>query len=244
MKLIVAIALAAVGCAGTETGNPSFEGSVGYDAYSSSPGVVALPAGLARQTSQVELDHAWLVLGDVELIAAGHCDANDDGETHVPGLGAGDHAGGQAPATHDAMSTGLYCGARLPFVNGIASVPAAAPSSVRDHAIVLDGTLSDGRRFELQSSNAARVAVRASGAGFAMDAAHPGVVFGFDVAKWLGELDWGSARDDTVAIDAEHNPELLQAFETRLASGVSLFRDDDEDGVLDADAVLLASPAP
>ena len=41
-------------------------------------------------------------------------------------------------------------------------------------------------------------------------------------------------------IDADHDPELLQAFEARLASGVSLFRDDDQDGVLDADPVLLA----
>lgn len=244
MKLMIAmasaLALAAVGCAGTETGNPSFDGSVGYDAYSSAPGVVALPAGLARQASQVELDHAWLVLGDVELIAAGHCDAND-GEAQVPGLGAGDHAGGQAPATHSEMSSGFYCGARLPFVNGSASAPAAAPSSVRDHAIVLDGVLSDGRKFELQSADASEVFVRASGPGFAMDAAHPGVVFGFDVAKWLGELDWSSAPGDAVMIDADHDPELLQAFEARLASGVSLFRDDDQDGVLDADPVLLAN---
>lgn len=242
MKLIVVIALvlAAVGCAGTETGNPSFDGSVGYDAYSSAPGVVALPAGLTRPTRQLELEHAWLVLGEVELIPRGHCDANDDGDAHVPGLGPGDHAGGQAPATHTEMNSGLYCGARLPFVNGSASVPAAAPSALRDHAIVLDGTLADGRRFELQSASAVKASLRASGAGFPMDAMHPGVVFGFDVATWLGELDWGVVPDEMVMIDAEHNPELLQAFEARVASGVALFRDDDEDGLLDAEPVLLA----
>jgi hypothetical protein len=237
--------LAAIGCAGTETGNPSFDGSVGYDAYSSSPSVVALPAGLERPMTRVALDNAWLVLGDVELLPAGHCGESGDVEPHVPGLGPGDHAGGQAPATHSEMSSGLYCGARLPFVSGSESLPAAAPSSVRDHAIVLEGTLADGRKFELQSTLSTRVAVQASGAGFALDSLHRGVVFGFDVAKWLAELEWSSAPDDhNVMIDADHNPELLRAFESRLASGVSLFRDDDEDGVLDADPVLLAAPTP
>jgi hypothetical protein len=240
----LALILAAVGCSGTETGNPSFDGTVGYDAYSSSPGVVALPASLTRRTSQIELDNAWLVLGDVELLPAGHCADHVDGESRVPGLGAGDHAASQAPATHSDLSSGVYCGARLPFASGTDSLPASAPSSVRDHAIVLDGTLSDGRKFELLSTTAISVAVQASGEGFPLDRSHRGVLFGFDVAKWLGELDWTSASgEDEVTIDADHNADLLHAFESRIASGVSLFRDDNDDGVLDTNPVLLASPA-
>lgn len=237
-------ALALGACAGTETGNPSFEGSLGYDAYSSAPRTVALTAGNGDAVDDgVRVDNAWLVLGDVQLLRDDACAQMQGNGTHVQGLGAGDHVGGQASATPFEASAGRYCGARLPFLHAAGDLPNKAPDSLRDESIVLIGTLPDGRAYELRSALETSVLLRAAASGFELDAQHPGVLIGFDVAEWLSEMDWSqaSALSGRVLIDAEHNDALLSAFERALPHGVALFRDANGDGMLDADHTPIAS---
>ena len=243
MKLGVCASAALVGalglgaCAGTETGNPSFNGSLGYDAYSSAPRIVALTRS-APAPEALRVDNAWLVLGDVELLTGAACAAAESSSAHVPGLGAGDHAGGHAPVTPFELDAGQYCGARLPFVLAGDKLPSQAPDSLRQESIVLRGKLPDGRDFELRSTWQTSVLLRAHDASFVLDGAHAGVVIGFDVAKWLGELDWSQASADgsgRVLVSADQNSALLRSFEQALPLGIALFRDADHDGVLDAD---------
>lgn len=242
MKAWLVGALSLAACAGTETGNPSFDGSLGYDAYSSAPRAVALTRS-APEPEAVKLDNAWLVLGDVQLLQGAACAAATSSSAEVPGLGAGDHAGGHAAVTAFALEAGKYCGARLPFMLGGSKVPNQAPDSLHQESIVLRGKLPDGRAFELRSHLQTSVLLRAHDAGFVLDGAHAGVVIGFDVARWLGALDWSRAEpDDTglLLVSADKNEALLRSFEQALPLGIALFRDTDHDGTLDAEHAPIA----
>ena len=222
------------GCAGTETGNPSFTGSLGYDAYSSRPDQVAL-----RATAITRVDSAWFVLGDVDFATTDECQAMNAAEAHAEGLGPGDHAATQAPPTRFEFGEGNYCQVQLPFEKA-APPPAGAPAELAGQSILIRGALPDGRKFELASTYSGTVRIEAPSApGFVLDEAQPAVVLGFDLATWLGSVEWPSGSGD-VRIDATNNEPLLRAFEARIARGVALFRDEDGDGELDIDPIELA----
>jgi hypothetical protein len=232
-------------CTGTETGNPSFQGSLGYDAYTSVPNVVALPSALRTGESGVTyVATTWLELGDVGFVSERDCMA-DAASGSAPGLGAGDHAGGQAAPTVFELPAGSYCGATLPMLPS-ATPPPNAPASLAGRSMLIKGTLGDGRPFELRSALSARVFMRASGAGFELDAQRAGVLIGFDVATWLDSLDLEHAEADetgVVLVDATHNSERLGSFERQVPAGITLFSDKDRDGLLDADPQALAHGA-
>jgi hypothetical protein len=238
------LALWLAACAGTETGNPSFDGSLGYDAYTSQPKLVALQS--AGEDAQLVVESAWLVLGDVRFAPRADgkaCDADSasDGPS-VPGLGAGDHAATQAPVSPVELSDGRYCGVHLPLQSA-SELPSAAPPELRGHSLLLLGETRDGRPFRIASALRTELDLRAEADGFELDAERPGVLIGFDVASWLAELDWSQAEldaDDRIVVDAEHNALLLAEFEAQFARGVALFRDADGDGLFDAEGSAIA----
>jgi hypothetical protein len=234
-----------VACAGTETGNPSFAGSLGYDAYSSAPSVALQSVALSGTTQDVtEVQSAWLVLGDVSFLADGPCITYGAINAPVPGLGAGDHVSSQAPPTSFELESGRYCGARVPLFAS-EETSGDTPPDLSGHSLMLSGKLGDGRSFELRSTRQAPLVLRATRA-FELDQRASGVLIGFDVAHWLEDLPWGDAESDdagVIAIDEGHNAELLRGFEHKLPGGVSLFRDLDGDGLLDEHPTLLATGA-
>jgi hypothetical protein len=235
-------------CVGTETGNPSFDGSLGYDAYSSADSVALLASALS-QDIQVDVGSTWLVLGSVDFVprigdTCAATDVTSGASQRAPALGAGDHVKSQAPPTQFALGSGYYCSATLPLVN-TNEPPASAPTGLKGHSILLQGELSDGRSFELRSSTTVTLALQSQTAqGFELDADQSGVLIGFDLAAWLNDLPWKEAvvgtDDNQILADATHNTDLLGAFEQRLPAGVGLFRDADRDGLLDKDPVALA----
>ncbi|HKU42582.1 MAG TPA: hypothetical protein VJR89_30700 [Polyangiales bacterium] len=231
-----------MGCAGTETGNPSFDGTLGYDAYSSQPAQVALQA--AQSDAAVVVDAAWLVLGDVRFDGPSGCAETVTAHVDVPGLGAGDHAGTQAPASHAEFTSGRYCRVHLPL-QPPAQPPAGAPAQLAGHSMLITGK-QRGEAFRIASALTTPVTLQASdAAGFELDDAQAGVLLGFDVSVWLEDLRWADApRDEsgTRVIDA-NAPELLRAFEAHVAEGVKLFRDRDGDGLLDVERQELAHAA-
>lgn len=226
-----------LGCAGTETGNPSFDGTLGYAAYSSQPAQVAL-----RGDASVVVEAAWLVLGDVRFDRQERCGDAAAEHVDVPGLGAGDHAGSHAPASSVEFASGHYCtvsvALQLP-----ATSPTGAPAELAGHSILISGT-QQGQPFRIASALAAPVTLRAAPAdGFELDDAQPGVLLGFDLNAWLANLRWTDAPADgsgMTIIDATRAPDVLRTFEANVAQGVKLFRDRDGDGLLDAEPEELA----
>jgi hypothetical protein len=243
-------------CAGgTETGNPSFTGTLEYNAYTTNAAQVALRVETSDpEPSALVVDEAWLVLGDVGFYSgasgtedAGACDPSTEAAAHSKGIGPGDHAA-EAFATADiTLAAGDYCGVRVPFEPASAARVAeltGAPEALAGHSIVITGTLPDGRAFELRSASEHEVFLSADDAAFEMSREAGNVLIGFDVAQWLSPLDFSAATvdaDGVVYVDGERNPQLLSAFDAQVASGTALFRDPDDDGAVKTDSVRLAS---
>jgi hypothetical protein len=231
-------------CAGTETGNPSFEGRLAYDAYSSDPSVAALSVEDASEAAPLRVDSTWLVLGDVHFLAEGACDAAQDGAVHATGIGEGDHAESGHVSTALALPEGRYCGVRLPLERARSAVAANVPDALAEHSVLIEGTLADGTPLRLRSARQEPLVLR-SEQPFRFSADAAAVVIGFDVATWLRDVDWSAAEradDGSIAIDVDHNRALFDVFDAALLEGTALFADPGESGAID-EAQRLASGA-
>ena len=225
--------LAVSACAGTETGNPSFEGQLAYDAYSSNVAVVALRQSEPEPSAQsMIVDTSWLVLGDVVFLPEGTCERPpSDLPVSATGLGEGDHAAGGHVVTALVVDTGRYCGIELPFERA-STTPIAGPLALAEQSVLIEGALEDGTAVTIASALQHTFVLR-SETPFEMGEGAGNVLIGFDLAVWLGELDWSAAArndDGSISIDGAHNVELLAAFERALVEGTALFRDLDGSG--------------
>jgi hypothetical protein len=223
----IAVGLAA--CAGTETGNPSFEGQLAYDAYSSNVTAVALRQSEPNPDGQaIVIDSAWLVLGDVSLLKDGACDGTpSDAPVNATGIGEGDHAAGGHVVTTLSADAGRYCGVALPFERA-GSEPIAGPPELADRSVLIKGRLQDGSPLTLASGLDEVLVLR--GDAFELGEGARDLMVGFDLAVWLGALDFRAAErnaDGSITVDDAHNAALLGAFEQALIEGTGLFRDPD-----------------
>lgn len=225
---VAALLLTAAGCAGTETGNPSFEGELAYDAYSSEPAVAALREG--EQGAVVT--QVWLDLGDVTFVDNNHCAAPEAATGHADGLGPGDHAPNAGARTRFWLPIGEYCSVRLPLLRASDDddLPKGAPDALRGHSIVLEGELPerDGTPFLIASKLEHTFSLVADHASFELGPDTARVLLGFDVAAWLDGIELSAEEPDgdgRVVISEDSRPELLERFEGNLAQGVDVFFD-------------------
>jgi hypothetical protein len=234
--------LLALGCTGTETGNPSFEGELAYDAYSSEPAVAALREG--EQGAVVA--QAWLVLGDVTFVDNNHCAEPEQAQGHADGLGPGDHASEGGARTRFWLPIGQYCGLRLPLERaGERELPAGAPEELRDHSIVLAGELPEreGMPFVIASAQRDTIELVAADGSFELGPDSARVLLAFDLAVWLAGVDLAGAEPDAegrlVISDSSH-PELLERFERNSRTGIDVFLDPKGKGIFEAAGDRLA----
>lgn len=213
-------------CAGgTETGNPSFEGQLAYDAYSSDVTAVALSTAEDDPASGATvIESVWLVLGDISF--SPECGAPSEAPVHATGIGEGDHAAQGRVVTALALAEGDYCSVRVPLERAPES-PTAGPAELGGHSILIQGVIPDGARFRVRSAMAG--ALELSGTvPFELSEQAGTVLIGFDLAVWIEAIDWSEAQlsDGAIEIDAEHNRMLLERFEAALAGGTGLYRSD------------------
>ena len=216
----------ALGCAGgTETGNPSFDGQLAYDAYSSDVTAVALSAVDDEPVAGATvIDSVWLVLGDISFDTA--CAPAGDAPVHATGIGEGDHAAQGRVVTALAIAAGEYCSVRVPLERAPAE-PMAGPAELGEHSILIQGATPDGTPFRVRS--ALQGGLELSGDGpFELSASAGTVLIGFDLAVWMQAIDWSEAEQNggVIEIDELSNAALLQRFEAALASGTGLYRSD------------------
>lgn len=217
------VALAGLSCAGTETGNPSFQGELAYDAYSSDVARVALRSnGGSYEQGRAVVDAAWLVLGDITLTRDCSAPASEM-DAHATGIGEGDHAAQGRVVTALTLEAGEYCGAHVPLLR--AATANAAPAELRDHSIMINGVAPNGRTFSLRSRMAGAIDLHGE-APFAIGPGNDKVLVGFDLAVWLDAIPWDEAvvAIDAIEIDEANNPALLEAFEAAVARGTGLYR--------------------
>lgn len=232
------VALGVAGCTGgTETGNPSFTGALSYTGYSSAPDDYGVRTGGRVATVQ----RAWFDLAEVEISSSGACGVSGGRAFTVAALGVGDHAAGNHNFTAFEAEAGEFCSVLLPFTRVPAS-DRSAPAELRGRAILLEGVLSDGTRFSIASDAAPRLELAGRAGGFAISDKAAQVVFAFDFAAWLRDVDFSAAEltAGVAVVSRDANPALLETFERSLASGVALYRDRDGDGQVDDPPELLA----
>jgi hypothetical protein len=217
---------ALLGCAGgTETGNPSFEGQLAYDAYSSDVTTAALSAGSGDPpVGATVIDSVWLVLGDISFSPA--CTPASDAPVHATGIGEGDHAAQGRVVTALALAEGEYCSVRVPLERA-PEAPTAGPAELAGHSILIQGIAPDGAHFRVRSALQSALELT-SATPFELNQSAGTVLIGFDLAVWIEAIDWSEAvRDgDVIVIDEQSNVALLARFEAALASGTGLYRSD------------------
>lgn len=225
-------------CVGTETGNPTFTGQLSYNTFSTQPAVAALRAS----EGGIQVDSAWLVLGDVSFVSESQCDRPELAPVHAHGLGAGDHARPVAPSTPFELGSGRYCALRLPFLRSDGPTTPDVPVELAGHSILIELTLPDGTDARIESDFEGAVSLAALSDGFDMDAQHADLLVAFDVATWLDGigLDQAQGSEGVFVVNATEHSDVLAAFEARLAAGIALYRDPQESGQVEADSERIA----
>lgn len=229
---------AATGCtSGTETGNPSITGQLSYTGLSSAPSDI----GVREPGSLATVQNAWFDLDDVAVSSEGDCGIEARAAFTVDALGIGDHAAGVHNSTAFEARAGAFCSVQLPFL-AVATNDTDAPPELRGHAIVVAGELADGTPFSIESDKPEVVRLESAASGFGLDAGEADALVAFDFALWLKDVDLVGATVEAgrITVSEASNTELLRKFEDNVTAGVTLYRDADADGVLDADPTPLA----
>ena len=212
---IMCLVFGAVGCFGTDTGNPPVAASLLV--RSSDPMVVVAPA-----SAEVVIERAWISIGDVRAVLGDACD-------HVSASYDTDVVGEVIDGiVLTGLPAGRTCGVHLvPAV--VLEVPVAAPEGLLDRSFFVEGRLADGTPFELSTEHAAGLDVIASSGFDLVEGA--GVLVVFDVARWVAGLDLASIPigADGVARVGPGTPDIA-AFGAGFVGSVELYLDAGGDG--------------
>ena len=133
-----------------------------------------------------------------------------------------------------------FCGVDL----NLAPEPASDPglTDLQNLTALFRGTRADGTNFEIHSTLSVNFEFMESGS--TLDAAH--LVVGADFNRWFSDVDLDHAdlTDDGVAlVDADHNPDLLTAFDAGAATAFALYVDANGDGALTDDELTPVATA-
>jgi hypothetical protein len=209
----------ALGCAGTESGNPGSTSMMSIQGRSSNPAEIAF----FDDQSALDVRVALISFTDLSLIPCGEVDERPLAAPMVVDLGT------SAPVRFSvANAPRTACGLRLslgPALRG--------PPEILDHTVLIRGVRSsDGVPFNVSSIIERQAElVTLSGTGF--DPRE--LVIAFDLAVWFAEVDVHGVEplEGTVNINAGATPDLVAAFEGRIGLAAEVFIDENANGVLD-----------
>jgi len=234
---LTALLVALPACAGTETGNPPLTAELTVDAHSREPARVAIDADATEAT----VEEVWVSVGPVRFIGDDGCDAPDDVMAQIGSIGTEDHADGTAARAAFETTERSFCTVEIELAAAAAPLPAGAPPELEGATVVVLGHRPDDTPFIIVSTRTAPIAARAVSGRFPIEPGADGLFLGFDMATWLDGLDLAGATvgmDGRIVIDADDNPASSAAFESNLAPGVEIYRDQDRDAVPDEAAPL------
>lgn len=118
----------------------------------------------------------------------------------------------------------------------IAQAGTGIPAEVVGTSVYLAGTTAAGRAFVVRSESTETTTVSATSENFELSPDLGGLFLGFDIAVWLAGVDLDNAvvnKEGVIVLDANNNTALLDTFESNLAKGVALFRDQNGNGQID-----------
>jgi len=224
------VLLLMTGCTITETGNPEFAGQMALLTDTSNPADISIGPG----GTIAIVDQAWMGFGDLRLVSDPGCDEIDEINTDIPVPSPVDLAAGPAIVPFDG-TTDEFCRVRVPMRRATVPLPMGAPPELADASIALAGSRPDGTPFLVVSRREREADVRSRTTPFALDDGLSALVMAFDVATWLEGVDLSGAEvvGGRILINDSSNRPLLDVFENNVETALRLYRDLDEDGVLD-----------
>ena len=225
--LLVSTLVAMASCDGTDTGNPFVQPLI-VDAHSTNLGSVSLQDDLGGTV----VTEAWLSIDEISLFDAERCDTNP--AARIPEIGVADHAAADALHLNIEVPEDSYCALAIPW--SLARASAGTPDAVVGTSVYLAGTTAGGRAFIVRSAQTETTTASAPSGSFELSPELGGLFLGFDVAAWLGGIDLDSGvvnGEGVVVLDAANNVDLLESFESNLAVGIALFRDQNGNGQID-----------
>lgn len=205
--------------------------SVAFAAYSSD----AQRVGIHDATAQIDVEAAWVSIQGFRLHAASAC--RQPPVTSVDGPLTADLITGHAtgPGPDVAVRPGSFCAIDVVWRRSRERTD-GAPPELRRASILIVGKRADGVAFTLRSriDTASRL-VATDLEGFAVPPDGIAIVLAADVARWFEGIDLTTADIDvkgttqTIRVDAESNPALLERFESNLGLGLGVFTASDDD---------------
>ncbi len=226
--------LGAVGCGGTDTGNP-FTLELSWDAHSSDPTTIDVTSSALR----ISVDQAWIATGPVGFATADNC-FELAGQTLAP-LGPSDHAEAGAVSQTVEVTEDDYCRLVVPLL-ATETLPGNAPAELQGMSVLLVGTAADGTPFRIATDFVGDIDLVAISNAFTLDMMTPNTFIGFDVAIWLGNVDLSSAQTDgngVIVIDPSSNPTHYAAFLNDLAAGIEFYIDVANNDQIDPEDTLV-----
>jgi hypothetical protein len=216
-KLSTLLAFVALGCSGTETGNPGKStAALELDGHSTNPEVV-----LGPDAAGVRIESAWL---RVATLAQTACDS---GRVDVL---ARDLAVDLLAQDQDLPELQLAEPALCALELSLAAAE-QDPST-----IVLSGLRGDDAPFVIASP--ALLAITLQPPAPLESTSHEALLLSFDVSLWLEGTDLAGVALDTdgvARIDGSLHPATVMTFNARIAPSAGLYPDFDADGDLDPD---------
>jgi hypothetical protein len=219
--------VAMVSCDGTDTGNPYVQPLI-VDAHSTNLGSVSIQEDLGGTV----VTEAWLSIDEISLFDAKRCDTTPVAQ--IPPIGIADHAAADALHLTIELPEDSYCSLTIPRI--LAAASAGIPDPVVGTSVYLAGTTAAGRAFVVRSVSTETTTASAPSGSFELSPDLGGLFLGFDVATWLSGIDLDGAvvnGEGVIVLDATNNILLLEAFESNLAAGTALFRDQNGNGQID-----------
>lgn len=224
-------------CSGTEVGNPATNddaiAQLEFTAYAGDPGGLTLASG-------VTIDEAWIVLNGARFLTSAECVEGQEGEAEVieePTFAIELISGREYPsAPLRSMPPGSFCELRLDLTSTeTAELPEGADAALSGHSLLVRGHRADGVAFTILMEEDEALELDARMMPFDLEKGEHSLLIGFAIDEWFINFDLSAQPNDELIIDEASQSELLDTFKENFQHSLRLFRDSNNDRILQAD---------
>lgn len=235
--LLCAVASTVIACLGTEVGNP--QDSDTAEVFLDFQGVERTPRAALTLENGVEFTEIWIVFEKVEFKSGDDCD--QAAASNFDSINVVEFVSGQQFPGYDfsSLPAGEYCEVEVRIESfEHVDLPPGVPEELNELAILIRGRRADGTPFVVSSESSEGLVLDGR---FELNPGREALFLAFALNEWFSPEQLAAASgEEVILIDDGHNTAILDDFLLRLESTALLIRDENQDGVVQAEE--LASP--